>query len=362
MSVYKDKKRGTWYVSYKVKDPITNKFLHKTKRGFQSSRDAKIWERENRYDSELETPVTFRDVAKIWEDYLQSSSGSRRQHWEHFEKRFGTFLNRPIDSISRAELVHWRAALANTEYATKTKNATLSYVRSVFKFAAETYGIKNPAVALPNLKKTDDELLAEQQTWTPEEFEKFLKCVEDPEYKAFFEFLFWTGCRRGEAIALQKKDIKGNTAVIKYSQRTHTCGLTPTKTKKRRQIQLDDHLLQILKPLMLLDGDYVFGGYVGLSPTSIDRKFKRAIREAHIKEIRLHDLRHSHATWLINNGVNIVAVSKRLGHTNTKQTLETYTHLLESSDQNMMDKINQYHKCEINREIKSKYNAVQMRS
>jgi len=62
-----------------------------------------------------------------------------------------------------------------------------------------------------------------------------------------------------------------------------------------------------------------------------------------VKPIRIHDLRHSHATWLINNGVNIVAVSKRLGHADIEQTLKTYIHLLESSDQGMMAKLNESH-------------------
>lgn len=354
MGVYKDKKRGTWYVSYSVKDPVTNKFLHKTKRGFESSRAAKAWERENRSDTGSEAPTTFRDVAKIWEEYLQSSEGSRRQHKEHFEIRFSKFLDRPINEISRAELIKWRASLASADYATKTKNTTLSYVRSVFKFAAESYGLRNPAAVLTNLKKTDDEILEEPEVWTPVEFDQFLKYVEDPLYKTFFEFLFWTGCRRGEAIALQKKDVKNHSVIIKYSQRTTAKGLTPTKTKNKRQIQLDDVLWEHLRPLILMDGDYVFGGYVGLAPTSIDRVFKKAVKQSGVKNIRLHDLRHSHATWLINNGVNIVAVSKRLGHTTIEQTLRTYTHLLESSDQNMMLKMNGFRE---NRETKRETNV-----
>ena len=69
-------------------------------------------------------------------------------------------------------------------------------------------------------------------------------------------------------------------------------------------------------------------------------EFKKAIKESCVKPIRLHDLRHSHATILINEGVNIVAVSKRLGHTDINQTLKTYTHLLKNTDEQMMETIN----------------------
>lgn len=80
---------------------------------------------------------------------------------------------------------------------------------------------------------------------------------------------------------------------------------------------------------------YLFGGSTPLCPSPVQRQFTKAILKAGVKKIRIHDLRHSHATWLINSGVNVVAVSKRLGHTDINQTLETYTHLLASTDQGM---------------------------
>ena len=58
-----------------------------------------------------------------------------------------------------------------------------------------------------------------------------------------------------------------------------------------------------------------------------------------LKKIRIHDLRHSHATILINNGVNIVAVSKRLGHSDINMTLKVYTHLLEKNADELVDKL-----------------------
>lgn len=353
MSVYKDKKRGTWYVSYSIKDEKTNKFLHKTKRGFESSRAAKEWEWQSRANSESKASNTFRDIAKIWEDHLQSTEIARRHHKEHFEYRFAEFLDRPIENITKSDLIRWRNWLSETKYATKTKNQTISYVKGVFRFAHAAFDLPDPSALLVNFKRSEDEILTENSIWTPEEFNKFIKYIEDPEYKVFFEFLFWTGCRRGEAIALQKCDVKEHSAIIKYSQRASVNGLHPTKTKQRRIVGIDEKLWSDLRPLLLLDGPYVFGGYVGLAPSTIDRVFKKAIKQSGVKNIRLHDLRHSHASWLINSGVNIVAVSKRLGHTNIEQTLRTYTHLLEFTDQNMMQKINDYRTgCEIKRETK----------
>ena len=341
MSVLKDKERGTWMVSYYLRDS-NKKYHHYTKRGFPSKKEAEIWEKLNAPTKYKEPAGTFMEFVQKWEEYMYSSPGSIRQHTEHFTIRFAKYKDRPIEKITKADLIEWRAWLSKQPYATKTKNCTISYVKGVFKFANDVYDIPNVATILTRLKKTDEEIMAEFDVWTPEEFEQFISYVEDPEYKLFFEFLFWTGCRRGEAIALQKADVLSGKVNIKYSQRDRSTGLKPTKTRQRRQIQLDNSLRAAMEKHMKnsKEGSYVFGGNKGLAPTTIDRRFERAIVRSSVKNIRLHDLRHSHATWLINNGVNIVAVSKRLGHTNIEQTLKTYTHLLESSDQNMMEKIN----------------------
>ena len=71
--------------------------------------------------------------------------------------------------------------------------------------------------------------------------------------------------------------------------------------------------------------------------SKIDVVFKRAIKKAGVDPIRIHDLRHSHASFLLNSGANILAVSKRLGHATITQTLETYAHLLSETDDKMME-------------------------
>lgn len=346
MSVYKDKKHGTYYISHYYRDPVTNEPKKKVKRGFKTKKEAQSWEKEHlsndrKYNQASNQEVTFHQVADSWAEYNQASSESRRQHKEHFSKRFGKYYEMPIANISKSDLIQWRIELSKSKWSTATKNMTIGYVKSVFRFGSDMYGIPDPSAFMGRLKKTNTEILEESSVWTPEEFNLFLESVPD-KYKPFFEFLFWTGCRRGEAIALQKEDVCDGYANIKYSQRDATTGLRPTKTRQRRKIELDSYLLEHLEPLLNSPGKYLFGGNNALAPTSIDRVFKKGIEESKVKRIRLHDLRHSHATWLINNGVNIVAVSKRLGHATIEQTLKTYTHLLETSDQGMMNKIESF--------------------
>ncbi len=73
---------------------------------------------------------------------------------------------------------------------------------------------------------------------------------------------------------------------------------------------------------------FVFGGCEPLSDQTIRRRLNEYADKAGVKRIRVHDLRHSHASLLINKGQNILIVSQRLGHSDVTQTLNTYSHLM----------------------------------
>jgi len=344
MPAYKDK-NGSWYYSYKRRDPVSGEWKNIKKRGFPTKREALAAEREALVSGSKSSSTTFAEMVKLWEDYNDASKLVRQKHREHFERRFSKYYEMPIESLTKPVLSRFRAEISQDDsFSTTTKNLTISYVRSVLRFAHDIYDLPDNSAVITRLKETDEEAMQEFETWTPEEFSQFVDAVENPLYAIYFNFLYWTGCRRGEAIALQKSEIGDHTATIKYSQRSQSEGLKPTKKRTTRTIKLDDRLFDQLQPLLKQPGNYVFGGQTGLSPNMIDQYFRKAVKASGVKRIRIHDLRHSHATWLINSGVNIVAVSKRLGHKDVSTTLNTYTHLLESSDNDMIQKINAYKK------------------
>lgn len=343
MSVYKDKQRGTWYVSYTFKDLPTGTTKHKTKRGFKSAKAAKEWERENYCKVEVRSDKTFKELVPEWENNNQPGKDCKRHYDEHIRFRTGSLNDLPINKISIQDLISWRSALLEMDYSTKTKNDTITFVRSVLTYGANIYGIPNKSFVLKRAKKTNKEIMHEMTVWTPEEFNQFIKAVDDPAYSNFFEFLFWTGCRRGEGIALQKSNVRDKYVYICMSQRTMEEGLKPTKTKQSRWIEVDAKLAAMLNRLKKTgDSDYIFTNRRGnpLSPNGIDNALRKGVKKSGVTKIRIHDLRHSHASWLIGNGMNIVAVSKRLGHANVEQTLITYTHLIKQSDEEMMRFIN----------------------
>lgn len=337
-----DEKRKTYFVQYKVKDPITGKWRTTMKRGFKLKREAKDYEATVINKPEASPGITFLEMNDKYEKSYQISKGQSQQRHTHFEKRF-PLKDQDIKKITRAQLEEWRSSLINDEtYSTRTKNKTIAYVKSVFTYAHDVYGFENKAQFLKSSKFSNEEIMnQERPVWTPEQFNQFVNYVDNELYRTFFTFLYWTGCRRGEAMALQKEDFDGQRVLIRYSIKHFKNGLQPTKTKTSRYIELDSNLIELLKPLMKEDGDYVFGGDRSLSITVIQSSFTKAKKKAGLNDnVTVHCLRHSHATWLINKGVNIVAVSKRLGHANIETTLKTYAHLLKDTDKEMMSIIN----------------------
>lgn len=338
MAISYDEKQKTYYVVLK-KTYAEGTIKWKKKRGFKTKREAKAWEAEaiKSFPTEEQVHgVTVRQMVSEWESYTQASKEIKTKHREHFEKRFADFYDLPMNEISKSDLIKWRGWLAEQEVSTKTKNITIQFVRSVFRYANKIHDMPNTADCVKPLKPTNEELMHEMDVWTPDEFNQFIAFVDRPIYALYFETLYWTGMRRGEAIALQASDLLDGWANIHASQRTASEGRKPTKTKQNRTIRLIPHLWDKLEPLKEHNSGYLFGDGDPLSPTMIDKEFKKSIDLSGVKPIRLHDLRHSFATNAINHGCNIVAVSKYLGHATIEQTLKTYTHLLKSADDMMI--------------------------
>ena len=341
MPVYKDK--NGYFV--RISKSKNGKRYQKIKRGFKKRSEAVAWEAE--YRSQDITPVTqsFEDVMNAYLAFSEASDTSRYLKTTFVTRHF-PLRSEPINKITKEMLVDWRNAMKSSDLATRTANRGMGYIRSVFSYASEVYGIQNVGTVLKSFKltKADKE---EMQVWTPQEFAQFIECVPEGYYRAYFTFLFWTGARRSEALAVCKDDFVGNKVHIWRSIKHFKNGFLPLKNdSSERHISLDKKTYEYLKPYIDDGSPFVFGGIRSLPISNVQREFARAIEESGVKKIRIHDLRHSHASLLIANGVPIVAVSRRLGHANINITLATYTHLLQKSEDEMMSAIDELRETE----------------
>jgi integrase len=160
--------------------------------------------------------------------------------------------------------------------------------------------------------------------------------------------LAMTGMRRGEVCGIKWDDVdlEAGRLSVRRALIPHGSGVIvsePKTAKGRRSIALDPGSLEALKAQATQqldeqnewDGAWSDSGYVftredgePLHPQSVSRSFGRAVKAAKLPEIRLHDLRHTHATLALQAGIHPKVVSERLGHATIAITLDTYSHAI----------------------------------
>lgn len=252
----------------------------------------------------------------------------------------------------------WRSQINKTNLCDRYKTDIQKFIKQVINFAEKQWDF-NLRKFYNKLEpfKTPGALKKEMDFYEPEEFFKFISVVDDLRYKCFFELLYYCGLRRGELrgltwdnINLIRKTLTVNKQVVSVGLKGCKEMLSSPKTQKsNRTIPLPDVLVEDLKAYKetcktfarFNEKFYVFGDVKPIPPDKIRHEKSRVAHNAGLREIRLHDFRHSCASLLINNGANVNAVAHYLGHTKIEETLNTYTHLYESTLTTVTNLINQ---------------------
>lgn len=187
--------------------------------------------------------------------------------------------------------------------------------------------------------------------WTKDEFDRILAAMgDDPTAHVSFSLLYYSGIRFEEFLALTPKDFdfeKNTLDITKSLQRVKKQDVvTPPKTLKSiRNIFIPDFVMNEVKEYMsklydLKDTDRVFP----FTKSYINNAMARACKKSGVKKIRIHDIRHSHASYLINLGCAPLLISECLGHEKVQATLSTYSHLYPNKHPEVVDMIQNQHK------------------
>ena len=251
------------------------------------------------------------------------------------------FTGKRFSEITPKAVSDW---ITTIEYSYASKKWIMSTLSSIYKYGSKYYDITNIMDKVD--RPRDMEMPQEMEVWTPQEFNTFIKEVKKPLHAALFRTLYIMGCRRGEAAALTWADVdfdnrtvRINKSVTNKTKQGAYAITTPKNKNSIRTVGIPRSLadeLSALRTDKTKESDYVFGGERPPATSSVDYAFKHAASKAGVKQIRLHDLRHSCASLLISKGVSIVAVSRRLGHKNIEQTLNTYSHLMPDDQTKMI--------------------------
>ena len=198
------------------------------------------------------------------------------------------------------------------------------------------------------------------QTWTADESNRFLRGIRDERLYALYATALMTGMRRGEVLGLPWENVDLDGAWISVRQALieikHQPVISELKSKSsKRRISIPDELVRSLRThrkqqaeeRLLFGPDYEDHGLVFcqpngrlLHPHNISaRKFHRLCKKAGVKQLRFHDMRHTHASLLLARGVHPKVVADRLGHSNVDLTLNTYSHVVESVERDVAKEV-----------------------
>lgn len=360
-NIYQDKKSGKWYfVANLGYDEKGNRIRH-WQRGFSTQKEAKIAYDEymNNYSKTAVKTNSTMSYKEFYETYFEPDY-KRSVGKSTFENRkstmrlhFAFFYKTKLKDINAVMLKKWQNKLAE-----KYSNSYIRNIYGIFQMSldlAVKLGLLqvNVAKQVGNVKKVSQKI----DFWTFEDFQKVIATIDKSDYYQHFSFIFlWlmfmTGLRIGEAQALLwEKDINFTDKTLSVSKSMYYKNadefyIKEPKTKAgNRVIALDDTTIQYLLEWREVQRKNVLSKYVlSYNGLPTNKSTARHILERHSKlagihRIKIHALRHSHASLLISLGENALIVRDRLGHEDIETTLGTYGHLYPNTNREVADRL-----------------------
>ncbi len=315
MPVFKNEGNGTWYVMAWYKD-WTGARKQKCKRGFATKREAQAWERSFQMQTSSDMDMTFEAFAQLYEHDMRPRL--KENSWLTKEniiqkKILPYFGQRKISEVTTKDVIAWQNELLafrdeNRKPYSQTYLKTLhNQLSAIFNHAVRFYNLRsNPATKAGNMGTEERK---EMLFWTKDEYQKFADAMMDKPLSYYaFEMLYWCGIREGELLALTPGDFdfeKQTVSISKSYQRIKGQDVItdPKTAKSNRVIQMPAFLCEEME-------DYIKSLYA-VEPTDrifavtksyLHREMDRGAKESGVKRIRIHDLRHSHISLLIDMG------------------------------------------------------------
>ncbi|EGO6608525.1 site-specific integrase [Enterococcus faecalis] len=353
MVKFKKDKRGKYYFTASLGfDEVTGKRIQKMRSGFSTIKEAR--EAYAEIISNFGKEAYSSNSTMLYEEFFYTiflpyykgrvKERTYNNRLSTIKNTFAYFFKMKLKSIAPVHIQKWQNELLE-----QYENSYVRNIYGLFQMSLDRAVVlgmisSNPAKIVGNVKKSKKEI----DFWTKEEFEKVIKTFYVEDYYQNFSFiciwlLFMTGMRIGEATALTWKDVNldGRYLTIKnslYYKNARTYELVSPKTRASiRTIYLDEDTVRYLRDWKKRQDDVGEIEFV-LSYNSVPTQkhtvrhiIKRHAKLAEVHDIRIHALRHSHASLLISMGTNALLIKERLGHEDVQTTLGTYGHLYPSS-------------------------------
>ena len=351
MAAFKNKENVTWYVQFRYTDWKVER-QQKLKRGFATKKEAQAWEREFLMEKQADINMSFESFVGLYEKDIKPKI--KLNTWITKEsiikqKILPYFQKRKLSEITAKDIIDWQNEIreltdCHGRPLSKTYLKTVhNQLSAIFNHAIRYYGLQiNPAQKAGNMGMEEKK---EMLFWTKDEYTKFSEAMMDKPISYYaFEMLYWCGIREGELLALTPADFnfdRGTVSINKSYQRINKQDVitTPKTPKSIRVIQMPkflcDEMQDYFKMFYSLDSD---SRIFPISKNYLHREMARGSKATGVKRIRIHDLRHSHVSLLIDMGFTALAIADRVGHESIDITFR-YAHLFPTRQIEMADKL-----------------------
>lgn len=306
-------------------------------------------------DVEVNPHMTFKEAYTLYYEYQKDKiKDSTLKTYRDRIKYMGLLDNIELVNLNWEHYQKWRSQMNKTNLCDKYKTDIQKFIKQVLNFAEKQWDF-NLRKFYNKLEpfKTPGAIKKEMDFYEPQEFFQYISIIDDLRDKCLFETLYYCGLRRSEARGLQWKyiDFKNHTLTI-AQQVLNLAGnnassswyiASPKTESSNRTIPIPEVLLKDLAELKKSNERFskfkqtwfVFGDDVPITYHQIYSRNNNYCKKAGLRHIRIHDFRHSCASALISASAPITAVSNYLGHSETTETLETYTHLVKKDYANV---------------------------
>lgn len=353
MPAYKDKKTGKWYASFYCTNwkGVREK---KMKRGFETKKAALEWEREFLRQSTADLDMRFETFVELYVSDLKQRLRENTFITKEniiYKKILPFFKDKKMNTITAKDVIKWQNELLayrdeNGKPYSKTYLKTIhNQLSAIFNHAIRYYDLKsNPAAKAGHIGEKE---AGETEFWTKEEYQKFADAIMGkPKSFYAFEVLYWCGIRVGELLALTPGDFDFENGLLRINKSYQRIGkrdvITEPKTKKSiRTIKMPNFLCEEIKEyLNMLYGIKPNDRMFVVTKSFLHHEMDRGSKAAGVKRIKIHGLRHSHISHLIDLGFSAVAIADRVGHESIDITYR-YAHLFPSKQVDMANKLDE---------------------
>lgn len=378
MAIYEAKKPTKdgrkYYFSCYYKDKYGTRKKYKSKK-YLGKRECEKAERkfleETEYRDLTDYGIMFEDVFNEWLEYKRAvwKDTSYYRYKKTLGKRILKYFERyKLHSIKTTDINNWKAELLKEQISKDYVNKLIGSMKEILEYAVNNYSFDSKVAY--NLQKTKLSTIEKirESTWnyiTYEEYQRLIEATDDKLYKYMFEFLYYTGLRITEFIALtwndidlKRKTVKINKILTLKIDYAKYDVLSPKTTNSVRIIDLPDNVIKTLtehkkeeeKIYNFNNNMFVFGNIDYIKETTFRNHLNKYIKKAKIKPKKPnykegdtiftpHGFRHSQASLLINLGLDIRDVAERLGDT-PRVVESTYYHIFPQKKSNTVNALN----------------------